>query len=88
MLNFSNGFRSLIFAGALTVTLIGCSGVRVRAGYRVYDPYYSDYHVWGPPEVGYYNNWIVETHRPYRDYRRLRPAERRDYWRWRHNGRH
>jgi hypothetical protein len=54
-------------------------------GYRVYDPYYSDYHVWGPPEVGYYNQWIIETHRPHREFRELRPQEQHDYWQWRHN---
>ncbi len=54
-------------------------------GYRVYDPYYRQYHVWGPDEYGYYNQWIYETHRPYREYRRLRPEEQREYWGWRHD---
>ena len=68
---------------AIAALTTGCA-TRVGVGYRVYDPYYSDYHVWDNAEAGYYNSWIVETHRPHREYRRLRPAERREYWSWRH----
>ncbi|MFZ2002740.1 MAG: hypothetical protein WA239_17130 [Candidatus Sulfotelmatobacter sp.] len=30
---------------------------------RVYDPYYSDYHVWNDDEVVYYQQWAHEYHR-------------------------
>lgn len=65
------------------VMISGCA-THVAVGYRVYDPYYSDYHVWNDNEIGYYNRWLVETRRPHRDFRRLRPREREEYWRWRH----
>lgn len=55
-----------------------------HAGYRAYDPYRSDYHVWGPGETTYYNNWVIKTHRPRRDYRRLNRNDQSDYWRGRH----
>ncbi len=54
--------------------------------YRVYDPYYTDYHVWNNDEIVYYNRWAAETHRdPHRDFRRLPPGEQKEYWTWRHN---
>jgi hypothetical protein len=54
--------------------------------YRVYDPYYSDYHVWNHDEVVFYERWARETHRdPHRDFRSLPPDEQHQYWDWRHH---
>ena len=71
---------------AMAVCLIGMAGcaARVSTGYRVYDPYYRDYHVWAEPEPAYYRQWVIETHRRDRDYRRLGRREQREYWQWRH----
>jgi hypothetical protein len=69
---------------AAFVVLAGCTG-EVRTGYRAYDPYYSDYHAWNSGETVYYNQWIGETHRPYRGYKRLNREDQRAYWNWRHN---
>jgi hypothetical protein len=52
--------------------------------YRAYDGYYNDYHRWDDHEVVIYNQWIVETHRPHRDFRKLSREEQREYWEWRH----
>src|SRR5580692_7860615 len=83
-----NRFRKLLMALALVLPWAFSScAVRAGVGYRVYDPYYRDYHVWGDPEVTYYNQWVVETHRPHTDYRRLRPEEQHQYWDWRHSRR-
>ena len=67
--------------------LAGCGGGHVAVGYRAYDPGYSDYHTWDNREGVYYNQWVVETHRPHRDYRRLKRNDQRAYWQWRHNHR-
>ena len=77
-----SGFGALLLAAALASSLasVGCA----EHHYRVYDPYYSDYHVWNSYEVGYYHQWTVETHRPYREFRQLPPPEQREYWAWRH----
>jgi hypothetical protein len=56
-----------------------------RHSYRVYDPYYTDYHVWNHDEVVYYRQWSRETHHRDRDFRKLPPAEQKEYWTWRHN---
>jgi hypothetical protein len=85
--NMSRGlhrFRSLLLATALASSLAGIACEHHY--YRVYDPYYTDYHVWNNDEVVYYNQWSAETHRdPHRDFRKLPPEEQKEYWTWRHN---
>jgi hypothetical protein len=75
---------ALLALPLLLVFLGGCSG-QVGVGYRTYDPYYHDYHVWSDAEGPYYNAWIVETHHPNVEYRRLNRGDREQYWRWRHD---
>ncbi len=81
----SRFFSSCFLAAALT-----CGVMRAACGghhaYRVYDPYYSDYHVCNDTEVTYYHNWARENHRDEnRDFRKLRPEEQKEYWTWRHS---
>jgi hypothetical protein len=79
--------RSFVLAAFLLapVFAIGCAG-SVGVGYRVYDPYRADYHVWDSNEGVYYNQWAVSTHRdPHRDYRKLKRADQSEYWKWRHD---
>jgi len=83
--------RSLRFLCAL---LFGCFLLLASAGcahhyYRTYDPYYGDYHTWGPDENVYYNQWVVEAHiDPHRDYNHLSKDEQKRYWEWRHKHDH
>ena len=70
----------------LIALLPGCA-VRVSSGYRVYDPYHRDYHVWDDHETIYYNQWVAENHRDHRDYRKLSKEDQRHYWDWRHDHR-
>ena len=69
---------------ATPVFLIGCSA-HASYGYRVYDPGYSDYHVYDRDEEVYYNRWVVETHRPHRDFRKMNDHDKHEYWKWRHD---
>src|SRR5437879_5666826 len=77
-------FPALLVMAICLLGSTGCAG-RVGVGYRVYDPYYRDYHVWVDPEPVYYNQWIIETHRRDRDFRRRPRREQQEYWRWRHD---
>ena len=79
-------FRTTLLGAALLLplTITGCAA-HVSAGYRVYDPYYSDYHVWGPDEDVYYHRWLGERHYEYRDFRRLPADRQKEYWQWRHS---
>ncbi len=81
--------KNSILAAAIlfaSVMITGCAA-RVGVGYRYYDPGYRDYHAWGPGETVYYNQWLVETHHPHREYQRLNHADQRRYWEWRHQHR-
>jgi hypothetical protein len=80
----SFALAAVLFAPVLVapVFLTGCSA---HAGYRTYDPYYNDYHVWDDAEVGYYTHWEHETHRDHRDFDKRSDAEKKEYYSWRHN---
>ena len=85
MKSTSRFLSSCVLAAALASSVSGmaCHGHR---SYRVYDPYYTDYHVWNNNEIVYYNRWSTETHRdPHRDFRKLPPNDQKEYWTWRHN---
>ncbi|MGA6987594.1 MAG: hypothetical protein WBZ01_16180 [Terriglobales bacterium] len=85
-MNKRSGFISSLFlAAALTSCVLGTACAEHHY-YRVYDPYYSDYHVWNQDEVVYYQQWAREYHRdPHRDFRNLPPGEQKEYWSWRHS---
>lgn len=78
-------FLSACFlAGAMAVSA-GVTACSHHHYYRVYDPYYSDYHVWNDSEVVYYNQWARENHYDERrDFRKLPPEQQKQYWTWRH----
>lgn len=78
-------FKRLMVAGLLLAFGLLAAGCEHHY-YRAYDPYYSDYHYWGPDEDAYYHRWYGERYHDhgYRDYRHLNRDEQRDYWRWRH----
>jgi hypothetical protein len=88
VLHFVGSCRVALAAAALAsvVAISGCAGARIGVGYRVYDPYRSDYHVWDDGEGRYYNEWTVQTHRePNRDFRKLKREDQTEYWKWRHD---
>ena len=73
-------------AAALSSSVLGTTACSHHYYYRVYDPYYSDYHVWNDNEVVYYHQWAHEAHRdPDRDFRKIPPGEQKEYWTWRHS---
>jgi hypothetical protein len=81
----SHLFSLLLLASTLAVSGMS-AGCAHRHAYRVYDPYYSDYHTWNDDELGYYHRWAGESHRdPDRDFRKLPPEEQKEYWTWRHS---
>jgi hypothetical protein len=73
---------TLLALPLLFACMVGCSA---QVGYRTYDPYYHDYHVWSDAEGPYYNAWIVETGHRRVDYGHLNRHDREQYWRWRHD---
>jgi hypothetical protein len=86
---FKQHLISLAMMTALASPLVitGCAA-RVETGYRVYDPYYNDYHVWDSNEAAYYQRWETDTHRHHQDFRKRNKKEQQEYWTWRHNQDH
>jgi hypothetical protein len=84
MHNGSKWLRSLLMGSVLIVPAV-VAGCAEHATYRVYDPYYSDYHVWDRNEVVYYQRWESETHRDHRDFKARNADEQKQYWTWRHS---
>lgn len=83
----SRGYRclcTLLLAGAIASPML-ISGCAAHAEYRVYDPYYSDYHVWNNDEVVYYGRWENETHREHKEFKKRNHDEQKEYWTWRHS---
>ena len=77
---------SSLFLTAVLGSTIAGTACAEHHSYRVYDPYYTDYHVWNNDEAVYYRRWADQTHRdPNRDFRKLGSEEQKDYWTWRHN---
>ena len=83
----SHRISSWLLAGAMSVSVVALAcGGGGHHYYRVYDPYYTDYHQWNGDEEYRYREWAEETHRdPHRDFRRLPPSDQKEYWTWRHN---
>jgi hypothetical protein len=79
----SRFISSLFLSAALACSVLGTACAEHH--YRVYDPYYSDYHVWNGGEVVYYNQWARENHRDeHADFRKLPADQQKEYWTWRH----
>jgi hypothetical protein len=81
---FHLGQRCSSFLLGATLVSSAVTGCAVRA-VRVYDVDHRDYHNWDGREVGYYNQWTVETHRDRKDFSSLRPEDQQAYWTWRHD---
>jgi hypothetical protein len=76
-------YASSLFAAAVVSSLIGTTACAPRA-YRVYDPYYRDYHPWNGHETVYYQRWEGETRRGHIEFGQRHADEQREYWTWRH----
>jgi hypothetical protein len=81
MMKLGHVLGSLVLLGTMLAGA-GCA----EHHYRVYDPYFNDYHRWGPDEDRYYHDWYARVYpgRPFRDYKHLRKEDQERYWRERH----
>src|SRR5258708_2736580 len=51
---------------------------------RYYDPVEKDYHIWTEKEDHAYRVYLMEKHRDYVEFPRVKVTEQREYFRWRH----
>jgi hypothetical protein len=84
MRSFTKNFAPLLMTMFVAMALCstGC-----EAHVRVYDPYYHDYHAWGP-EAGFYAQWESDNHRDHMDFNKRSDADKKAYWDWRHSSDH
>jgi hypothetical protein len=52
---------------------------------RYYHRDAKDYHTWNSQEDRAYRSYLNEQHRDYREFHRVKPTQREEYFRWRHN---
>jgi hypothetical protein len=84
-MNLSSRWLSSLLLGAALISPLITTGCAERGYYRVYDPYYHDYHRWDDHETVYYNQWQTENHRENKDFRQRNKDEQKQYWDWRHS---
>jgi hypothetical protein len=52
---------------------------------QYYDRDGHDYHQWNDQEDRAYRIYLGEQHRDYREFRRIKAAQQREYFKWRHD---
>jgi hypothetical protein len=82
--------RRFLILSALFVSFALTAPVALRADdhhdKRYYDRDGRDYHTWDTDghEDRAYRVYLGEQHRDYREFRRVKPVQQREYFRWRH----
>jgi hypothetical protein len=51
---------------------------------RVYDSSRHDYHPWNDAEDRAYRKYLIQNHKPYREFEQNSRKEQARYWTWRH----
>jgi hypothetical protein len=51
---------------------------------RYYDKDARDYHAWNNQEDRAYRVYLTEHHRDYREFRKTKTVQQREYFKWRH----
>jgi hypothetical protein len=57
--------------------------VEIKIG-KVYDRDHKDYHNWDANEDKAYRGYLVEQHREYVPYAKMKRTDQTGYWNWRH----
>jgi hypothetical protein len=74
----------MCMAASLIAPVVVMADDHHRGEKRYYDRSGRDYHYWNGDEDRRYHAYVVEQHREYVPFVRVRPRERQDYFRYRH----
>jgi hypothetical protein len=81
-------FSSLALAAALaapvSISMVSTAQAQVGVNVKIYDRDHKDYHVWDDREDKAYRAYLVERHREYVPYAKIKREDQRGYWNWRH----
>lgn len=74
----------MCMAASLIAPVVVMADDHHRGEKRYYDRSGRDYHYWNGDEDRQYHAYVVEQHRQYVPFVRVRPRERQEYFRYRH----
>ena len=74
---------SFVFAGATLIAPVAVSADD-HHDKRYHDRDGHDYHTWNSQEDRAYRVYLGEQHRDYREFGKVKGAQQREYFRWRH----
>jgi hypothetical protein len=77
-------FAGMCIAASLIAPVVVAGEEHHRGEKRYYDRSGKDYHYWSGDEDRQYRSYVVEQHRQYVPFVRVRPRERQEYFRYRH----
>jgi hypothetical protein len=74
---------ALLSGAALIIPLAATADDRDHQK-RYYDRDGRDYHTWNNQEDRAYRVYLQDQHKDYREFRRVKPNQQTEYFRWRH----
>ncbi len=78
-------FGGLLMAASLIAPVsVKADGDDHRNEKRYYDRTGRDYHTWNGDEDRQYRGYLVEQHREYVPFQRVKPRQQQEYFRYRH----
>jgi hypothetical protein len=80
-------FLNTVLLGAALIAPIAIAPPALRAQeHKVvyHDKLHNDDHEWSDHEDRAYRMWVVENHRKYNDFARIKVSDQQAYWGWRH----
>jgi hypothetical protein len=75
---------SALLSGAALITPLAARADDRDHQKRYYDRDGRDYHTWNNQEDRAYRVYLQDQHRDYREFRRVKPNQQSEYFRWRH----
>jgi hypothetical protein len=75
---------TVLFTGAAMLAPMTMSAGDHHHEKRYYDKDGRDYHTWNDHEDRAYRVYLGEQHQDYREFARVKAAQQREYFRWRH----
>ena len=74
-------FGGLLLSAALLVPMTVSAAAHDK---KYYDRDAKDYHTWNSQEDRAYHAYVVDQHQQYRDFKKVKPAQQQEYFKWRH----
>jgi len=77
--------RLMILSALLVSATLFTPAAMKAADKRYYDRDGKDYHTWNKQEDRAYRVYLEGQHRPFVEFSKTKPAQQREYFKWRHD---